>query len=113
RLSKQQTTSTHVAPADESDRKRQTLAEDRQQYGHVLGGGDAAEQDDIARRADLSEECAGALFKRAAIARVIGVNMRAVEGAERLLANQGLRRSKAGVGGNDVHAGSDDGMVAL
>ena len=60
RASKKQTAAAHVAAADKLDRKNETVAEDIDHRIRVFPRRDAAQQNDLARRAEIGVEAFGA-----------------------------------------------------
>lgn len=67
---KHEAAAAHISAAGEFGREEKPLSENLQQRIDVFWGGDAAQQDDLAARADLIGEQAGVALERKAVASV-------------------------------------------
>jgi hypothetical protein len=108
RAAEQQPPAAHVAAADEVGGKSQTLAQHGQERIDVLAGGDAAEQDDLARGSEPPGELSYVAVERPAIARIVALD---VDGREALQPRQidGLVGRPQTVGRRD----DEDARVAV
>jgi len=102
---KHQASAAHIAAAGKFGREEQPLSENLQQRIDIFGRGDAAQQDDLAGRADLIREQAGVALERNTVAGVGQRDRSRRDPAQVFSGNQRFRGKQAAAGGDHEGAG--------